>query len=193
MNFPDPEGWLKPWPFADEIELWRIPESEIQCAADIELKRERTRQLIGDAPFLSDEKGTRIVELLPIEKDGEHVASPLTRLDPKRTVEQAGKMQLFPLAVGLNGWASKGQILSAFGKLLDHLEAGGEFVFAPAPRGKSVNDARAVLQNLAIHRLMIFQPGTFFEALQTTPFKKLDRGATLEAIRKFRERYNLPD
>jgi hypothetical protein len=37
---PNPEGWNLPWPFADEIELWRIPDEQKACAFRYEIMRE---------------------------------------------------------------------------------------------------------------------------------------------------------
>jgi hypothetical protein len=40
MNkFTDPEGWPYPWPFADEVELWRIPKAERMAAVRYEKRR----------------------------------------------------------------------------------------------------------------------------------------------------------
>lgn len=39
-TIPNPEGWDKPWPFADEVELWRIPADEREAAFRHERRRE---------------------------------------------------------------------------------------------------------------------------------------------------------
>ena len=40
QNSQNPAGWEKPWPFADEIQLFRIPNEERAAAFKWELKRE---------------------------------------------------------------------------------------------------------------------------------------------------------
>jgi|GEM_PF-2287853 len=37
----NPKGWDKPWPFADEVQLYRIPEGEALTAFEWEIERQR--------------------------------------------------------------------------------------------------------------------------------------------------------
>lgn len=45
QNCQNPAGWEKPWPFADEINLFRIPKEEQAAALKYEIQREYQRYL----------------------------------------------------------------------------------------------------------------------------------------------------
>jgi len=43
-KIPDPEGWEKLWPFADEVRLWDIPAPEARAALQWEMFREKNKE-----------------------------------------------------------------------------------------------------------------------------------------------------
>lgn len=68
-KIPKPEGWEKPWPFADEVRLWDIPATEAPAALQWEMFRHKLREphsTIGENKpwLLLDREARKAVERL---------------------------------------------------------------------------------------------------------------------------------
>ena len=169
---PNPAGWDKPWPFADEVELWRIPDSQCKAALEWELKRCR-----GDVeqPFL------RIFKNSPewairIAHDYLKGRSPEGAIAPGLTKEKAAGSNYESLTIGISQSHSRAQVIDAIKAHLEQLEADGLLFFAQPEKGKRESAAQTLLESIALYRLHQFNhamPGgrLAWQWLEATPFQ----------------------
>ena len=178
QHIPNPAGWDKPWPFADQVELWRIPTEYRADALARELYRERSDE--GGEPFLSwycEDTSPAFVKI--------HCGFFINRmswllgpiLDERNGWDTAKPPKDFKtLHLAISEQYSKRQLVTAFEEHLDQLEANAQITFAKPLRGKKASDAAAMLESLALLRLqresLKIEPfRKYWEWLQGTPFQ----------------------
>ena len=169
---PDPAGWDKPWPFADEVELWRIPDSHAKAGLELELARCR-----GDVekPFLSLFRNSPdwAIAIMDNYLKGRGLEGPIA---PGLTKEKAALTNYESITFGVSQTHSKAQVIDAIKVHLEQLEADGLLFFAEPEKGKRETAAKNLLESIALARLYQFNhamPGgrLAWQWLEGTPFK----------------------
>ena len=162
-KIPNPEGWEKPWPFADEVEFWRVPEASHQQAIEFELARESPPELLKLLPaetvfwpYLSKIKtphGETSMNSLHQSVLKNRFPSIFYGLSSNELREKTFEGDYYHLQIGLKKDATKTEILDSFRKHLEQLEASEEVNFGKPKRGKKQSDATALLSSLALYRI----------------------------------------